>query len=149
MQQAIQSVSPRARQPIHSPVPETRAPTKFESFPVVNPKARQPISRPPLRTSRPPPPPPPPRPKPVQEVVYEEPLHPVHHPVEQTLQLEAHPGYQGSLPVPDININVVAQAQEQCIDKIEYVEEIVYDEEIECHHRYKYFLIYWETIKNS
>ena len=44
---------------------------------------------------------------------------------------------QGGQPNPGINIGAIAKAGEKCVDKIEYIEEVVQDEEIKCHHTYE------------
>ena len=44
---------------------------------------------------------------------------------------------QGGQPNPGINIGAIANAGEKCVDKIEYIEEVVQDEEIKCHHTYE------------
>ena len=43
----------------------------------------------------------------------------------------------GGQPNPGINIGAIANAGEKCVDKIEYIEEVVQDEEIKCHHTYE------------
>jgi hypothetical protein len=43
--------------------------------------------------------------------------------------------YQAVNAPPVINIDIIAE--EKCVDKVEYVEEIIEDEEIKCHHTYE------------
>ena len=43
--------------------------------------------------------------------------------------------YQAVNAPPEINIDIIAE--EKCVDKVEYVEEIIEDEEIKCHHTYE------------
>ena len=69
---------------------------------------------------------------------YAEPHHPPHPDHSSVIQyLEPHNEYQVEQAYPALNIDTIAKAAERCVDKIEYVEEIVQDEEIECHHTYE------------
>ncbi len=76
---------------------------------------------------------------PVGPVIHREPVHSSHHDHHPAViqHLEPHLDFQGGHPHPELNIGIIAKAEEKCVDKIEYVEEIVQDEEIECHHTYE------------